>query len=120
MFCPGFGPGTADFVRWRLECLWRDPGMGRGRNSKSICVAFDPNGRYLVTGSDDKTIRFWDIATGEEIGMIDAHERIRRLEFVDADTLVSASREGSLHLWTATPSRDIPRVNLAPRMARPQ
>ena len=30
-------------------------------------VAFSPNGKQIVSGSDDRTIRRWDAATGQQI-----------------------------------------------------
>ena len=32
------------------------------------CVGFDPTGKKLVSGSDDCTVRIWDVTTGEPIG----------------------------------------------------
>ena len=32
------------------------------------CVGFDPTGKKLVSCSDDKTVRVWDVTTGEPIG----------------------------------------------------
>ena len=31
-------------------------------------VAYSPDGRYIVSGSDDRTIRIWDALTQRQIG----------------------------------------------------
>ncbi len=33
-------------------------------------VAFSPDGRRLVSGSWDRTVKFWEVSTGEELGAI--------------------------------------------------
>ena len=37
-------------------------------------VAFSPDGRTLATGSDDKTARLWEVASGKEIATLRGHE----------------------------------------------
>jgi len=38
-----------------------------GHNSSVNSVAFSPDGRYALSGSWDKTLKLWDVATGAEI-----------------------------------------------------
>ena len=38
-----------------------------------ISVAFSPDGRTALSGSDDKTLKLWDVATGTEIRSFAGH-----------------------------------------------
>ncbi len=42
----------------------------------SIAVAFSPDGRLIVSGSSDKTVRVWDTATGAERRMLQGHSAL--------------------------------------------
>jgi platelet-activating factor acetylhydrolase IB subunit alpha len=37
-------------------------------------LTFHPSGKFLLSASDDKTIRIWDLSTGRMSKTIDAHE----------------------------------------------
>lgn len=39
--------------------------VSKAHNSTIYCAAVSHDGRYLATGSADKAIRIWDMATGE-------------------------------------------------------
>jgi WD40 repeat protein len=64
---------TAILVLWATPHAWaqdREPilRMELGTHSASIhCLARDPANRILVTGSEDKTARVWDIADGTKL-----------------------------------------------------
>lgn len=39
-----------------------------GHQHSVTCVAFSPDGKQAVTGSWDRTVRLWDVATGQPVG----------------------------------------------------
>ena len=68
-----------------------------------VAVAFSSDGRYLLTGQFDGTVRVWDGETGQPVGLLDTHKReIWGLVFSrDGRHLVSASSDGTVKLWDA-------------------
>ncbi len=50
-----------------------------GHTRDVTSVAITPDGKYIISGSDDKTIKLWDISSGEEI--------CNYLTFVDGEWL---------------------------------
>src|SRR5687768_13543004 len=47
----------------------------RGHTSMVNSIAFSPDGTRLVSGSEDKTVRVWDLATGKEQHRFVGHTR---------------------------------------------
>ena len=45
-----------------------------GHGGQINALAFSPDGKHLLSGSDDKTAKLWDIATGREIRTFGGHE----------------------------------------------
>lgn len=69
----------------------------RGHRSPVMCLQFDDN--ILMTGSDDTTIKIWDIESCQEIRTLIGHtDRVRCLQFDDTK-LISGSDDHSVKVW---------------------
>ena len=38
-----------------------------------LSVAYSPDGKHIVSGSGDKTVKIWDSTTGEEVSVLVCH-----------------------------------------------
>jgi len=58
---------------FRVRPVTRISSSLEGHKDSILDVAFSPNGKDLVSGSGDKTLRFWDISTETPIGVCEGH-----------------------------------------------
>jgi WD40 repeat protein/serine/threonine protein kinase len=62
-----FGAAVHAVVRMRDVSSGKEHLMLKGHNSFIRSLAFHPDGRRFVTGSDDHTAKLWDLETGQEL-----------------------------------------------------
>ncbi|MGA2490416.1 MAG: hypothetical protein ABSF99_09595 [Anaerolineales bacterium] len=69
------------------------------------CIAFSPDGKFLVSGEEDGMIRFWNGTNGIEIAAIQGHRgEVNSLDFNATGTqFVSGGQDGTLRLWKINP-----------------
>ncbi|MBE9072188.1 WD40 repeat domain-containing protein [Microcystis sp. LEGE 08355] len=80
-----------------------------GHDSPVQSVNFSPDGKTLVSGSEDKTIKLWNGSTGQEIRTLKGHDKwVNSVNFSpDGKTLVSGSEDKTIKLWNVETGQEI-------------
>jgi len=94
---------AGDAILSGLTTLEAPPQELKGHTSDLWGVDFSPDGKYVVTSSNDKTVRLWDLATGETIRIFSGHAaEVWDVVFSpDGKYLLTGSADHTARLWDA-------------------
>ncbi|GBU26853.1 hypothetical protein R84B8_00368 [Treponema sp. R8-4-B8] len=83
------------------------PQLGHSDGVNSVAIS--PDGKTVVSGSDDGTIKLWDLVTSREIRTLSGHSSaVESVMFSpDSKTVVSGSSDNTIKLWDAVTGREI-------------
>ena len=84
-----------------------------GHNGWVRCISFDPSNDFFATGSSDRTIKFWELATGNLIITLTGHvSGIRGVEISKRHPyLFSCSEDKTVRCWDLNTNKSIRSFN---------
>jgi WD40 repeat protein/tRNA A-37 threonylcarbamoyl transferase component Bud32 len=85
------------------------PDTLKGHSSDVNSVTFSPDGQMLATGSDDLTIKLWNLTTKQEIRTFKGHSSwIYAIAISpDGQTIASGSADKTIKLWNLNTGEEI-------------
>ena len=84
----------------------------QGHTDRIGAIAFAPDGKTLATGGYDRTVRLWDVATGQERMTLKCHTTpVLGVAFAaDGTILATGSEDGTVRLWRAATDEEASRL----------
>ncbi|HWB10664.1 MAG TPA: c-type cytochrome domain-containing protein [Pirellulales bacterium] len=106
---------TAGLVGGKPTILVRDVASGAvaktlvGHEAQVTALAFSPDGNRVISGSQDKTARVWNLADGQQIAKFAGHTQTVSAVAFDAGggQAVSGSTDNSLKLWNTADGSEL-------------
>ena len=73
----------------------------QGHSDKVFSVAFSPDGRHVVSGSNDNTVHIWNVVMGESVAELKGHlGSVYSVVFSpDGSLVASGSRDNTIRIW---------------------
>jgi len=91
------------------RAAWQELATLRGHEKSVNSVTFSPDGKFLASGSDDKTVKVWEVGSWREVATLRGHEKwVNSVAFSpDGKFLASGSSDDTVKVWEVGSWREV-------------
>ncbi len=85
-----------------------------GHTENVSCVCVSPDGKYIMSGSSDSTVRIWDLARREEVRRFEFDKKVNVYDTrfsPDGKYIVSGAEYGFVRIWDWENAKEIQRLD---------
>jgi WD40 repeat protein len=97
-FVVSMAVGKNDAIVWNAKTLERLRTFSH--DDMVWCVEFSPDGKFILTGSNDKTARVWDVSSGKQLFALLHDQEVGDAQF-SADGTKIVTTNSSVRVWSA-------------------
>jgi WD40 repeat protein/predicted Ser/Thr protein kinase len=92
-----------------VKGVWREVATLRGHRSYVYSVSFSPDGKFLASGSEDKTVKVWEVGSWREVATLRGHQDwVSSVSFSpDGKFLASGSGDKTVKVWEVGSWREV-------------
>jgi WD40 repeat protein len=97
-----------------VKGVWREVATLRGHGDVVRSVAFSPDGKFLASGSEDQTVKVWEVGSWQEVatlrhgGVGRFWDRVSPVSFSpDGKFLASGSNDKTVKVWEVGSWREV-------------
>ena len=86
----------------------------RGHESKVRSVSWSPDGTKVASGSDDETVRIWEVATGKQLSQLTGHSNwVTSVSWSpDGKRLASGSYDNTVRIWEVATGKELSQLTV--------
>jgi WD40 repeat protein len=100
------GDSNGKIYLWNFTASSETPTILKGHHGLILSLAYSPSGRWLASGSHDRSIKIWDTFTGQCVQTLYGHtDHIAQLAFLTEQRLLSGSYDLTLREWDLADNR---------------
>src|SRR5262249_52169618 len=90
-----------------------DSRLLEGHKRQVMSVAFSPDGKHVLSGSQDMTLKLWDVAEGKCVKTLEGHKNwVNGVLFQGDKRAISTSDDLTIRLWDLPSGKEIDQIEL--------